>query len=340
MRRPRTGLLENVPEMTSPTTMNDEGKWESESDWVIEQFQLMAYFAFPVLMDAQDYGSPMARIRWWLVVLDIDPACAKELGIEQHASEILNGLKDGYRAAPHSIDSFFICAENMEQLVQNIPFKREKAARLDDGWKDVHLGLCLSYDIEWPPNTDHVRSKGFGVRGAEVIVIAMKLFPLTDVNVWEFFDANCDAVRVFRLDSPGDKIPSPWRRIMPTLVASSQVVGRILHKKDGEAEPQLEVKKIHGLEAMRLMGWDLNMYSDGDAFGMREDGSGRDDSQSPELLSSLAGNAWCCWHTVPLVLAVLGSVTWANVTRGSSARSLQLRRRATTDSEDDSDNSH
>ena len=322
--------------MLSPSTIDEEGKRESESDWVIEQFHKMSYFAFPVLMNALDYGSPMARVRWWLVILDIDPACAKQLNIEQHASEILNGLKDGYRAAPYSFEPFFIQPDVIEELVHNIPFKMQKAARLDDGWKDVHLGLCLSHDIEWPPNSDLPRSKGFGVRSAEVIVIAMTLFSLTDVGVWEFFDANADAVRVFRLDSPSDKVPNPWKRVMPTLVASSQVVGRILRKVDGEAEPQLEMKKLHGLEAMRLMGWDLNMYHDGDAFGGLGDGQGRDDTQSPELLSSLAGNAWCCWHTVPLVIAVFGSVNWALVTRGSTARSLQLKRRATTDSEDDS----
>ena len=325
--------------MDQKSVQNEEGQWESESDWVIEQFEHMAYYAFPVLMTAQDYGSPMARIRWWLVILDIEPACAKRMGIEQHVYEILNSLKEGCAEAPYSVDNFLLDADISERLVDALPYKvRTKVNRLDEEWKNTRLNFCFSNGLEWPPQIDDVRSNGFGVRSSQVIVIAMAMFPLKQPNMWECFDASHDMIRIFSLDSPSEKLPNPWKRVMPTLVASSQIVGRVLRVVgDGGADPQVEVKRVHGLEMMRLMGWDLNMYRNGDAFGTGADGS--DDSQTPELLASLAGNAWCMWHTVPLMLAILGSVNWADATRQSSTRALQLRRRATTDSEEDTDSS-
>ena len=166
----------------------------------------------------------------------------------------------------------------------------------------------------------------------------MAMFPWKQPNMWELFDANHGMIRIFRLDSHSEKLPNPRKRVMPTLVASSQIVGRVLRVVgDGGADPQVEVKRVHGFEMMRFMGWDLNMYRNGDVFGIGADGS--DDSQTPSLLASLAGNAWCMRHTVPLMLAILGSVNWANATRQSSTQALQLRRRATTDSEEDTGSS-
>ena len=142
IRRPRACLLENVPEMDQKSVQNEEGQWESESDWVIEQFEHMAYYAFPVLMTAQDYGSPMARIRWWLVILDIEPACAKRMGIEQHVYEILNSLKEGCAEAPYSVDNFLLDADILERLVDALPYKvRTKVNRLDEECKNTHLNF-------------------------------------------------------------------------------------------------------------------------------------------------------------------------------------------------------
>ena len=107
-------------------------------------------------------------------------------------------------------------------------------------------------------------------------------------------------------DKPGKRrVTNPWRTDIPTLVGSSIICGRVV--RPGSSEPTF--RRVHGLEAMRLMGWDLCMYAGGQAFD--------DKDQSPELLQSLAGNAWCQWHCVPLLLSVLGSVDWAKAGTGS-----------------------
>lgn len=176
---------------------------------------------------------------------------------------------------------------------------------------------------------------GFRLRSAELVDLASVGFPALKVNQWEFFDCNNDLLRVFRLDRDADeneqaeqqgsdkkgndkkdkkkqngptwKTPAcPWRATIPTLVASSIIACRKV-VVDEEGQQKQITKRLHGLEMMRLMGWDLSMYRNGDAFP--------EENQTPALLQSLAGNAWCQWHFLPFATAVLGAVDWAEAKR-------------------------
>lgn len=115
-------------------------------------------------------------------------------------------------------------------------------------------------------------------------------------------------IRVFRLDQDPDgkddkadkKVPNPWKSVCPTLVGSSTIVCRRL-----AGDKSVTIKRLHGLESMRLMGWDLGMYKDSTAFIPN-----CSDGVTPELLCDMAGNAWCQWHFIPLMLATGGSIDW------------------------------
>ena len=85
------------------------------------------------------------------------------------------------------------------------------------------------------------------------------MFPCNSQS-WEFFDANHDMVRVFRLDQDTDtkvqkQVPNPWKAVCSTLVGSSTIVARRLAADNST----VCIKRLRGLESMRLMGWDLGM---------------------------------------------------------------------------------
>ena len=147
----------------------------------------------------------------------------------------------------------------------------------------------------------HPCYRGFRTRAAELIDIANTVFPCKS-KAWDFFGANHDMTRVFRLDQDTDtkeqkQVPNPWKPVCPTFLGSSTIVARCLG-----ADNSVFIKRLHGLEAMRFMGWDLGMYKNDTAFTS---------GVTPELLSNMAGNAWCQWHFIPLMLACGGSIDWS-----------------------------
>lgn len=63
------------------------------------------------------------------------------------------------------------------------------------------------------------------------------------------------------------------------------------------------IRRIHGIEMLRFQGWDLTFFRDDNPFF--------DESQTPELFSSLAGNMWTIFHFAPLHTAAYGCVDWS-----------------------------
>ena len=62
------------------------------------------------------------------------------------------------------------------------------------------------------------------------------------------------------------------------------------------------IRRIHGLEAMQLIGWPLKAWRHGTPFTSPK--------VTPELLSNMAGNAWIFAHFLPLAIAAFGCVPW------------------------------
>lgn len=123
-------------------------EWESEADWVIDEFESINYYCFPVLINSLHYLSPMARVRWWLAVIDLDPKLAKQMGIDALVIEILNSLKGSGPA--YSIDRFFLDPDILDTLMESFPYKVSKHQRAEEEWKATHLNFCLTHKLEWP----------------------------------------------------------------------------------------------------------------------------------------------------------------------------------------------
>lgn len=186
--------------------------------------------------------------------------------------------------------------EQLHQLC-GAPEEPRSTSRTLTVWKPVHEQLYAVLGIQWPPMIPETMV-GFTAREAEVVFVADHRWPATEVGVWEFFDANRSMERVFRWQPQqefDDRLVNPWKSHVPTLVGHSTMACRV-KTPDGT----VKIKKLHGLEAMRLIGWDLCHWKDGGSpFA-----SGK---ILPDLLLSMAGNAWSAFAFVPLAMSAFGA---------------------------------
>ena len=94
----------------------------------------------------------------------------------------------------------------------------------------------------------------------------------------------------------GKSLRNPWKLYLPTLTATSVMVCRF--RKDGATT----FKRLHGLEAMRCIGWDLGHFQDGTLSSQVDYG----------LLCDLAGNAWSSLAFLPVAMAAFGAAPWGS----------------------------
>ena len=57
------------------------------------------------------------------------------------------------------------------------------------------------------------------------------------------------------------------------------------------------LRRVHGLEALRLLGWDVDLWG--------HKNSGDIPPSSGDTLCSMAGNGWSAWHLMPLLAFLL-----------------------------------
>ena len=199
-----------------------------------------------------------------------------------------------------------------EQLRQfcGAPEEPRSTSRTLTVWKPVHEQLYALLGIQWPPTIAETMV-GFTAREAEVVFVADHRWPAKEVGVWEFFDANRSMERVFRWQPQqefDDRLANPWRSHVPTLVGHSSMACRLK-----TASGLVKIKKLHGLEAMRLIGWDLCHWKD----GASPFASGK---ILPDLLLSMAGNAWSAFAFVPLAISAFGAAPADLFQRGDADR--------------------
>eukprot|EP00959_Pyramimonas_sp_CCMP1952_P331097 6933400-Pyramimonas_sp.AAC.1 len=63
----------------------------------------------------------------------------------------------------------------------------------------------------------------------------------------------------------------------------------------------VEIKRLHGMESMACIGWDMSFWRDG------KPPFTADKSVTPELLNDLAGNAWSAFQFTPVCIAAIGA---------------------------------
>ena len=201
-----------------------------------------------------------------------------------------------------------LIARLSEPYISDAGFAQGRQEKSAAKWKTTHEQAFLESGLTWPPNL----TRGFldfrSRREGEVAFFADIKFPAS-TNEWQFFDALHSFERTFRWPCKPEDLRNPWQRIMPTLCAESSFVCRKKHT-DGS----VAVKRLHGLEAMWVIGWDKAFWKDGASpFS-------NDDRVTPELLTDLAGNAWSAFSFLPVAIATLACAPWEQYNAAQAAR--------------------
>lgn len=182
--------------------------------------------------------------------------------------------------------------------------REPKRAKGDLQWKATHEAAFSQFGVTWPPVLPEALEAFRHRREGEVAFFAHERFPKGEPGTWSFFDTNHTFERSFRWPlGEGEELRNPWKPFIPTLTGSSAIICR-KHNFDGS----VVLKRLHGLEAMRVIGWDHSFWKGGVSPFL---GSGGGVSPvTPELLSDLAGNAWSAFGFLPLVVASFGAAPW------------------------------
>ena len=85
------------------------------------------------------------------------------------------------------------------------------------------------------------------------------------------------------------------------------------------------LRRMHGVESMRMIGWDLAHWGSG---------SGDWPSSSCDVLCSMAGNAWSSWHFVPFFTSIMCNLPWADIMRDNE-KFLEEQKAEDVESRDD-----
>ena len=93
-KRPLVSFLENVPEVESKDTWDEQDEsWQSDADYIVNHLQEHDFTVFTEMMSAVERGSPKCRKRWWAIVSAIAPPICQALGARAVFNEILAAMK-------------------------------------------------------------------------------------------------------------------------------------------------------------------------------------------------------------------------------------------------------
>ena len=296
---------------------------------------------------SQDYFSPHNGRRLWIVVYDLLPSVASK-----HAPEFFEILNFLRTPATLPVEDFLISEDLLEIMDPTTVERQVKVNKADIDWRSIHESAFMELGMTWPPDMSNLSGRlTFREREAECVWAANHLFPTEEVGVWQFFDANMMWGRCFTFgglkgkDKLSDeasekrfeavvsekeekKVSNPWRNQVPTMSGGCVVCARCLHP-DGT----LTNRRLHGLEAMRVQGWDLKTW--------HADMSPCTAPQchTNDTLQDLAGNMWSAFQFIPIFITALSAMPWTEVMIEQKAEKERLRaeaaERAAGDEDDD-----
>jgi hypothetical protein len=175
---------------------------------------------------------------------------------------------------------------------------RSKRTKDSEHWLDTHRDIFEAVEMTWPPviNGDFgAIAEQWGNRVAESVYFCHARFPPLD-NTWQFYDANHSLERLLRWPCEKEQLHCPWRVMVPTLTGSSKIIIRYYDAN----EAKLTLRPLSCIESMKLIGWDVKYW--------RRGSPNFSDEITPELLYSLAGNAFSCFAFAPLFASILGAL--------------------------------
>ena len=287
--RPKVFFLENVPDVQQSVEQTD-GTSASDAEYVKEVFQKEGFFVLTVEFSCRSYGSPAERRRWWVVGFDI-PADKRD-GVEQSFHETF----ESFRMDPYPVEKILLSEEFIASVDHSFGVKSHKKNKGDVLWKTVHEAAYADMDVAWPPDISALWM--FRDREAEVVFLANHLFPCKELGMWSFFDSNHCLERSLKWPAQGDHgLRNPWKEYIPTMTAGSVIACRRVNE-----DSSITLKKLHGLESFRAIGWDLGHWN-GNPFQHEE--------VTSDLLNDMAGNAWSSWAFMPIAISAFGAAPWS-----------------------------
>ena len=211
-----------------------------------------------------------------------------------------------------NVADFIISDDLLEEMDPSTVERQVKVNKTDIEWRSIHENAFMDLGLTWPPDVSGISGrKTFRDRECECVWAANHLFPAEEVDVWQFFDANMMWGRAFKYGgqkgkdkisdevseskfvaevvdkkAPEKKVSNPWRYQVPTMSGGCVVCARCKH-----ADGSLTIRRFHGLEAMRVQGWDLSCWRDGLSPCCAPQNLSSDD------LQDLAGNMWHFLYT-------------------------------------------
>ena len=281
--------MENVPDVQQSVEQTD-GTSASDAEYVKEVFHKEGFFVLTVEFSCRSYGSPAERRRWWVVGFDIPPD--KRDGVEQSFHETF----ESFRMDPYPVEKILLSEEFIASIDHSFGVKSYKKFKGDAMWKTVHEAAYADMDVPWPPDISALWM--FRDREAEVVFLANHLFPCKELGMWSFFDSNHCLERSLKWPAQGDHgLRNPWKEYIPTMTAGSAIACRRVNE-----DSSLTLKKLHGLESFRAIGWDLGHWN-GNPFQHEE--------VTSDLLNDMAGNAWSSWAFMPIAISAFGAAPWS-----------------------------
>ena len=308
--RPFFSFLENVAEILQNDGEDDDDPSKEAADdktlkvvnnTINDYFEKKGMTVVFVLDDPRNKGSLCARTRVHPCVVDIPRAIADEMKLEDHFHDLWGSLRSSDQ---HTFESFMVDNDLLDRMCSPLQYGQDKGPAKQkpktggDDWEPVHQKLFMFKGLKWPPAVDHLTQ--FRTRSAECIVFANAFWPEDAVNRWTYFDSNHDAKRLFRWPAKPKKdgtmtaLKCPWRTYIPTLTSLTHMVARCLVKVD-EDEPTLVLRRVHPIECMRVMGWDLEHFRNPPFGWYGVPGEHKEHLLDDSLLQDIAGNAWTAW---------------------------------------------
>ena len=321
--RPMISWLENVTEvLTDEQEAKEEGKdvevaglKKHESKQIKDDFEKEDFTCLFVVDDPRVRGSLCARTRVFIVVVNLPRRVSDKFQLEENFHTALQCMR---AEKQHEFESFMIEEDLLEQMCSPLEHgsrrgpPKKKAKDGGDDWESVHQELFLYGKVDWPPDVSGLAD--FRARSAEVIVFADAMWPVQIKDEWTFFDTNHDAKRLFRWPLKVQKgntmssLKCPWRTYIPTLTALSNIVARKL-SWHGQEE-KLTLRRVHPLECMRVMGWDLEFFKESPFKFAKLPSEEREHFLDSDLLGDMVGNAWCAWTYTAIKIALCGAINW------------------------------
>ena len=316
--------MENVPEVTADDPTQPDEDLEKDPHAVSTIKTDMESHDFSVVFAADDAvsrGSLCTRHRIYPVIIDAHPQVFKQYQGEMTFKRVYNSLK---LPEPYALEMFEMRPELLEEWCTTLEFGTDigplrksgaKKAKTEDSnpYQQTHEALFSYCKHPWPVSQ---RWEGFRPRECECISLASAMFPIDPETersdgstVPMFFDANHSAERTFRWPPKMGKdkkllpIKNPWRTSCPTFTALSRIVMR-----RQVAGADTVIKRLHPLEQMRMMGWDLQMYDRGKPPFARA-------MMTEADLANLAGNMWSGFTFIVTEISLAGRVPWEQTVR-------------------------